>query len=114
MISAIDKFLALVYDIENDVADCHHAVQIAQSFKKQALNNLMSIIHRTPQSHEAQSKLRKATDSLHFILNHHIDIITTDCNKKTEKEGLNITNSKVYINQPLGFDVNFKNNFDLF
>lgn len=114
MISAIDRFLALVYDIENDVADCHHAVQLAQSFKKQALNHLMSIIHRTPQSHIAQTKLRKATDSLHFIFNHHIDIISTDCNNKIDKEGLNVSNAKVYINQPLGFDKNFKNNFDLF
>jgi hypothetical protein len=114
MILSIDVFLAIVYQVENDIADCHHAIQVAQSFKKQALNHLMSIIHRTPQSHEAQTKLRKAADSLHFILNNHIDTITTRCNKRMEKEGLNATNSKVYINQPLGFDTNFKSNFDIF
>lgn len=114
MITQIDKFLALVYDIENDVADCHHAIQMAQAFKKQALNHLMSIIFKTPQHHEVQNKLRKAADSLHFILNHHISMISKYCNKKIEKEGLNVTNAPVIINHPLGFDTNYKNNFDIF
>ena len=114
MITSIDKFLSLVYDIENDIADCHHAIQLAQSFKKQALNHLMSIIFRSPQHHKTQQKLRKAADSLHFILNHHISVISKVCNKKINKEGLNATNAPVIINHPLGFDKNYKNNFDIF
>lgn len=114
MIMAIDKFLSLTYAIENDVADCHHSVQIAQSFKKQALNHLMSIIHRAPQSEVTQTKLRKAADSLHFILNHHIDVMKTQCNKKIKKDGLNATNKLVITSHPTPFDLNYNNHFDIF
>jgi hypothetical protein len=114
MILMIDQFLAMVYDVENDVADCHHAVQLAQSFKKQALNHLMSIIHRTPMNDMAHKKLRAAVDSLHFILNHHISNMKKQCNKKIKKDGLNATNSLVITNHPNPFDTNYKNNFDIF
>jgi len=114
MIISIDKFLAMVYDVENDVANCHHSIELAQSFKKQALNHLMSIIYRAPQSDLIYKKLRTAANSLHFILNHHIKTMKDQCNKKIKEEGLNSMNSLVITNHPLGFDENFKNNFDLF
>lgn len=114
MITSIDKFLALTYDVENDVADCHHAIQISQAFKKQALNHLMSIIHKTPQHEETQKKIRKAADSLHFILNHHISLMTKRCNKKIKEKGLDSTNSLVTINHPTPFDRNYHNMFDIF
>lgn len=114
MILSIDKFLALSYDVENDVAYCHQSIESAQSFKKQALNNLMSIIHRSPQNELVQKKLRKAADSLHFILNHHIDTMKKQCNKKVQKDGLNATNKMVITNHPNAFDTNYNNHFDIF
>ena len=114
MIIAIDKFLAMSYDVENDVADCHHTIEMAQSFKKQALNHLMSIIHKSPQSEIVQKKLRKAADSLHFILNHHIDTMKKQCNKKVRKDGLNATNKIVHTNHPNGYDINYNKHFDIF
>lgn len=114
MILSIDKFLAMVYDVENEVADCHHSIQIAQSFKKQALNNLMSIIHRAPDHTKVHRKLRKAADSLHFILNHHIDVMKKQCNSRMIKTGLNSTNNLVITNHPTPFDINYNNMFDIF
>ena len=114
MIIAIDHFLAMSYNVENDIADCHHAVEIAQNYKKQALNHLMSIIHRAPQSEIIQTKLRKAADSLHFILNHHIETMKKRCNKMVTEEGLNATNNLVITNHPGAFDKNYNNHFDLF
>ena len=114
MIIAIDKFLALVYDVENKVADCHHSIQIAQSFKKQALNHLMSIIHRTPSSEITYKKLRKAADSLHFILNHHISNMKRVCNIQMEKDGYNATNAPVITQHPTGYDTNVKTTWDFF
>ena len=114
MIAATDKFLGLMYDIEHEVANCHHAVELAQDLKKQALNHLMSIIYRTPSDSRALVKLRKAADSLHFILNHHIDIATEECNKQIKKIGLNASNKLIKINQPTGFDANYHSSFDIF
>ncbi len=114
MLSSIDLFLALTYQVENDIIDCHFAVEQAQTFKRHALNHLMSIIHRTPQDHHAVVKIRKAADSLHFILNHHIELISKKCNKQIKKDGLNSRNRLVLINEPRAFDTNFENRFDIF
>ena len=114
MIATVDKFLGLMYDIENEVADCHHAVELAQDLKKQALNHMMSIIFRTPTDSRAVVKLRKAADSLHFIMNHHISVAAEECNKQIKKKGLNSTNKLIKINQPTGFDKNYHSSFDIF
>lgn len=114
MIISIDHFLAMVFNVENEVADCHQSIQIAQGFKKQALNHLMSIIHRAPQAEMVQKKLRKAADSLHFILNHHVEEMKNQCNKMIRNKGLNATNKLVITNHPNGYDLNYNNHFDIF
>lgn len=114
MITSIDKFLATIYDVENNVDNCHFSVESAQNFKKLALNSLMSIIFRVPQDNLIYKKLRKAANSLHFILNHHISQIKTICNNKVKKIGLNSTNKIVITNHPTPFDTNYKNSFDFF
>jgi len=86
MVRTIDTLLKIEFDIENGVNYCKENVQIAKKFKKQALNYLSSIIMMTPVDRNIEIKLNKAVKSLHFILNHHIDQMIDECNKREEHE----------------------------
>jgi hypothetical protein len=114
MIKSIDNFLKVVYDIENGVADCNGNYEIAKKMKQVSLNNLASLIYRTPTDFGAEQKLRDATKSLHFILNVHLENLRKICNKKYKKDGPNIYNSFIENSKVEATDPYYNNRFDVY
>ena len=81
LVRTLDTFLKIKFDIESGVNYCKENLQIAKRFKTQCLNYLHSIIFMVPSDINVEGKLKKALNSLHFILNHHIDVMTDECKK---------------------------------
>ena len=73
LIQTIDIFLKIKLDIENNIIYPNENIQISKRLKIQALNYLHSIIFMCPPVNAIEIKLKKALNSLHFILNHHIN-----------------------------------------
>ena len=115
LIRILDDFLALTLDIEKNTQNGFPLYETLQNMKDAALNNLQSIIYNTPSDLAAENKLDDATESLHFILNFHLEQIRMKTNKKYEKDGPNINNRYIYSNKgPEAKDPAFNKNFDLF
>lgn len=114
LIKSIDNFLKVVYDIENKVANCNGNYEIAKKMKQISLNNLSSLIYRTPTDFNVEQKLRNATKSLHFILNVHLERIRNICNKKYNKNGPTIFNSYIENSKIEGVDPYHDDRFDLY
>jgi len=115
LIRILDDFLALTLDIEKNVDNGFPLYETLQNMKDSALNNLQSIIYNTPSDLAAENKLDEATQSLHYILNFHLEQIRIKTNKKYKEDGPNINNR--YIEStigPEGKDPFFNDNFDLF
>ena len=85
LVRTLDTFLKIKFDIENGVNYCKENLQLAKRFKVQCLNYLHSIIFMTPTDENVENKLKKALNSLHFILNHHIDLMEDECKKRKDK-----------------------------
>jgi len=116
LIRILDDFLELTLDIEKNLDNAIPLYDILQNFKDSALNNLHSMIYNVPSDIRAEVKLDKALDSLHFILNFHLEKIRIKSNGKYKKDGPNINNK--YINNPTrhpeGKDDYFNDRFDLY
>jgi hypothetical protein len=115
LIRILDDFLELTLEIEKNIQNGFDLYENLQNLKDSALNNLQSIIYNTPSDLVAENKLDNATQSLHFILNFHLEQIRMKTNKEYEKQGPNIKNRYIYSNEsPEGKDPYFNKNFDLF
>ena len=116
LIRILDDFLELTLDIEKNVDNAIPLYEILQGFKTSALNNLHSMIYNTPSDIRAEVKLDDALESLHYILNFHLEKIRIKSNEKYKKDGPNINNK--YINNPTihpdGQDPYWNDRFDLY
>ena len=87
-----------------------------QNLKDSALNNLHSVIYNIPSDIHAEVKLDEALQSLHYILNFHLEQIRIKCNDKFKETGPTTKNK--YINNPntnpKPSDEIIDYNFDLF
>jgi len=115
LIRILDDFLELTLDIEKNTENGFPLYETLQNMKDSALNNLQSIIFNTPSDLAAENKLDSATQSLHFILNFHLEQIRMKTNKKFKKDGPNINNRYIHSNiGPEGTDPYFNKNFDMY
>ncbi len=105
MIKHIDNVLHLRLDIERGVKHCEATVDIARQERDEALNNLHSIIYKTPPNSEFEKKLKKSLGSLQYLLQLHIDYMIKNCNNRYNKSGPNIYNKKIYQNEPKPIDI---------
>ena len=115
LIQIIDSFLSIINDIENDNSLGCQLYSNLVDFKKSALNNLQSIIHKTPNNLDAENKLSNALESLHIILNYHLDNVRLVCNINNDNID-NITVDTKFLNpshNPTGKDVK-DTDFNLF
>ena len=111
MIKYIDNFLKIRLDIENNVRDCEHNVDVARNFMDESLNALHSIIHTTPNNSQFIDKLTNALNSLQYILQLHLDYMINSCNNRYKETGPNINNKILYDDRPLGIDdIKYKGN----
>ena len=116
LIRILDDFLELTLDIEKNVDNAIPLYEILQGFKTSALNNLHSMIYNTPSDIRAEVKLDDAIESLHYILNFHLEKIRIKSNEKYKKDGPSIHNK--YINNPSvhpdARDEEWNDRFDLY
>ena len=104
MIKNIDNVLHLRLDVEKGVKHCEANVDIAKEQMENAINNLHSIIYKTPSNKKFEEKLIKSLKSLQYILQLHIDYMVNNCNNRYKKVGPNIYNKMLYQNEPKPID----------
>lgn len=115
LISILDNFLKLSLDIEKNPTNSYALYEVMQHTKNAALNNLHSFIYNIPSDKHAEIKLSDAMDSLHYILNFHLEKIRVNSNTKYLKDDPNINNKYINSNMhPEGSDPYINNNFDFY
>ena len=115
LIRTLDDFLDLTLDIEKNPDNGFSLYDNLQNMKDASLNLLQSIIYNTPSELIAENKLDNATESLHYILNFHLEQIRLKTNEQYVKQGPNIKNKYIYSNKaPEGKDPYFNKNYDMF
>lgn len=115
LVLLLDTYLKLVLDVEKDNTDCHKTYETLQNLKKACLNNFSSFLMSLPPNKQEESKLTRATETLHYILNFHLERMRMICNDKYEHEDITIRSAYIEpSNNPRANDGAFNPNFDLF
>lgn len=114
LIRTLDDFLGLTLDIKKNPENGFQLYETLKNMKKASLNLLHSIIYNTPSDLVAENKLDTALESLHFILNFHLEKLRKIINENYEENGPNIVNKYIYNEGPDGKDPYFNENYNLF
>lgn len=115
VLKVTDNFLKIVLDTEKDIGNIYQMVDVLAGLKQEIMNHLHSIIHNTPSDKIVKFKMDNVLDSMHYVLNYHIEIIRMRANKKYKKDGPNIHNK--YINSskhPVGHDASYDEHYDIY
>ena len=115
LVLLLDTYLKQVLDVEKSVINCHETYETMQNLKRACLNNFSSLLFSIPSDKQSEGKLTKATDTLHYLLNFHLENVRNICNKKYESEDITIHSKYIEpANNPRAFDHAYNNRFDLF
>tara|TARA_A100001015_G_C15031668_1_gene733642 strand:- start:2218 stop:2892 length:675 start_codon:yes stop_codon:yes gene_type:complete len=117
IIQNINSFLNIYTDIKFGVNNCKYNYDLAVDMKRNALNNLHSIIINIEENKVLINKLKLLINKLHNILNKYLNKMITICNHNIEKNGYDINTH--FINKNELYPANkfdWKNNisFDLY
>ena len=91
----VDLMILVLNDIKQNIESCKYNVDVLQDKKRQALNNLSSMIFTIENNKLIERKLQKAVLELHKILNNIEKEATTICNQQILNDGYN--NDRIYI-----------------
>ena len=61
----------------NDYRDLARTYEDMQNLKRAILNNFSSILFAIPTDKKSEGKLTRATDTLHYLLNFHLENVTS-------------------------------------
>ena len=92
IIRLLDKFLKLtLYANQNE----SYVYDNLKDVKKEILNSMHFLIFNIPENIQIENKLDKAIDSMHYILNYHLEKIRLDYNNSFKERGPNIYNRAI-------------------
>lgn len=104
MISNIDSFLILYNDINIGIDYCEYSLETAIYLKKEAINNLFSIIYTLKDNTILENKLKNGAIELHRILKQYLITMQKQCYNKIKKNGLTVKNKLISLNGPKEFN----------
>jgi len=114
LIKVLDNFLELTLDIERNIKNGYTLYDNLVDLKKEALNTLQSMIFSVPSDIKAENKLDDATESLHFILNFHLEKIRIQINKDYKETGPQNNNKYIDETGPSPTDDNTDYHYSLY
>ena len=111
LMELLDQFLEIDYYCNEYPADTHLYMDNLLDLKKNILNELHSMVYNIPAEDDIQVspyKLYKATGSLQYILNFHLEQLRIKNNQKFSNNGPNTRNKWIHktLEQPYIITVN--------
>lgn len=111
---AVDNLLKIESEIEVGVYHCgeNHDIVVAQMYK--ALNELASMIIKTPIPKATTIKYMKTMRALHIILRRHVDDVVEICKNQYASRPIDINTKFIQNDGPRAHDPNYSPNFDVY
>lgn len=108
-IKNVDSLLQIYSDINIGIKYCDKNVDVIKTLKKDALNDLHSVIFSLENNKILEKKLKKALDELHKILNYFEDNMIDSCNKEIDDHGYTNDKKYLYKNEPKAYNLSINN-----
>jgi len=100
LVQNINSFMILYENIQIGVKYCKQNYDVANQKMINALNHLQSIVINIDNNPILLKKLQESTNILNQILTKYLLIIIKTCNDDIEKNGYDITKSKIIYDEP--------------
>lgn len=108
-IKNIDSLLQIYSDINTGIKYCDKNVDVIKMLKKDALNDLHSVIFSLDNNKILEKKLKKTLDELHKILNYFENSMIDSCNKEIDEKGYTNDKKYLYKNEPKAYNLSINN-----
>lgn len=114
-LKATDNILKFEHDAEIGIEDyCEHTLDNAKDLMTSALNDMHTIIFKTPLAKVTLDKHKQALKTFQLILRQHIDNIFYLCKRQRDNKPItNATQIRYNMNVPDNYDIT-SSNFDFY